>query len=93
MDINEETIKRVAFLSRLNVDDRFEKTKDEFLKVIEFLKEFDEIDVSNVEPLVSTSQGHIIPRDDVVIEGGNADEVLANANSEFGYFVVPKVME
>lgn len=93
MSINEETIKRVAFLSRINADDRLVKIKDEFEKVIEFLEEFDEIDVSKVEPMVSPMTGNVITRKDVVFQSESSEEVLANAKSEFGYFVVPKVME
>lgn len=93
MSISEETIKRVAFLSRISADDRLDKIKEEFVKVIEFLEEFDDIDVSNVEPMVSPRLGNIITRKDVVLQNESSAQVLVNAISEFGYFVVPKVME
>ena len=53
-----------------------------------------EVDTDNVEPLVSVNQTNLECRADAVNDGEKAETVLANAPmQEFGYFVVPKVVE
>ncbi len=95
MAIDTETVKRVAFLSRLRVDeDKIAETEEEFNKILNWVEQLNEVDTDNVEPLVSVNQTNLEWRQDVVNDGEKAEEVLKNAPmSEFGYFVVPKVVE
>ena len=95
MAIDTETVKRVAFLSRLKVDDdKIVETEKEFNKILGWIEQLNEVDTDNVEPLVSVNQTNLECRADAVNDGENADAVLANAPmQEFGYFVVPKVVE
>ncbi len=95
MAIDNDTVKRIAFLSRLKVDeDRLEETKDEFNKILSWVEQLDNVNVEGIEPLVSVNEEHIVCREDVVSDGNKKTEVLANAPmSEFGYFAVPKVVE
>lgn len=95
MAIDNDTVKRIAFLSRLKVDEtRLEETKDEFNKILSWVEQLNEIDVQGVEPLVSVNEENIACREDVVSDGNKKADVLANAPmSEFGYFAVPKVVE
>ena len=93
MAIDTETVKRVAFLSRLKVDDdKIVETEKEFNKILGWIEQLNEVDTDNVEPLVSVNQTNLECRADAVNDGEKA--VLANAPmQEFGYFVVPKVVE
>ena len=95
MAIDQETVKRVAFLSRLKVeDDKIEATEAEFNKILQWVDQLNEVDTSAVEPLVSVNEHHLKMRADQVTEGNQAAEVLKNAPlQEYGYFVVPKVVE
>lgn len=95
MAIDTETVKRVAFLSRLRVDeDKIVETEEEFNKILNWVEQLNEVDTDNVEPLVSVNQTNLEWRQDEVNDGEKAEEVLKNAPmSEFGYFVVPKVVE
>lgn len=94
MKIDNETVKKIAFLSRLNVDDNFDATKKEFENILNLIEQFNDVDTSNVLPLISVNDSNIIYREDEVTEGGNADTVLKNAPAkEYGYFVVPKVVD
>lgn len=95
MAIDKETVKRVAFLSRLKIDDdKIEATQDEFNKIINWISELDEVNTDNIEPLISVNENNLILREDIVIEGNQSKAILKNAPmSEHGYFVVPKVME
>lgn len=95
MAIDKETVKRVAFLSRLKIDDdKIEATQDEFNKIINWISELDEVNTDNIEPLISVNENNLILREDIVSEGNQSKAILKNAPmSEHGYFVVPKVME
>ena len=95
MAIDTETVKRVAFLSRLRVDEnKIAETEEEFNKILNWVEQLNEVDTDNVEPLVSVNQTNLEWRQDEVNDGEKAEKVLKNAPmSEFGYFVVPKVVE
>lgn len=95
MAIDQETVKRVAFLSRLKIeDDKIQATEKEFNKILNWVEQLNEVNTDNVEPLVSVNENYITCREDKVTEGNQAQAVLANApQAEYGYFVVPKVVE
>lgn len=95
MAIDQETVKRVAFLSRLKIeDDKIQATESEFNKILNWVEQLNEVNTDNVEPLVSVNESYITCREDKVTDGNQAQAVLANApQAEYGYFVVPKVVE
>ena len=95
MAIDTQTVKRIAFLSRLKIeDDKVAATEDEFNKILQWVDQLGEVDTENVEPLVSVNENNITMRQDAVTDGNIADEILANAPmKEYGYFAVPKVVE
>lgn len=95
MAIDNDTVRRTAFLSRLAIEDgKLEETKDEFNKILDWVNQLNEVDVSGVEPMVSVNEENLCCREDIVNDGGRKAEVLANAPQiEYGYFVVPKVVE
>ena len=95
MAIDKETVKKVAFLSRLRIeDDKVEATEQEFNKILNWIEQLNEVNTDDVEPLVSVNESNIVCREDKVTEGNQSAAVLANApQAEYGYFVVPKVVE
>ncbi len=95
MAVDNETVRKVAFLARLRVDqDKLEETKQEFNKILNWVEELNEVNTDNVEPLVSVNNEALSLREDEVTAGQNAAAVLKNAPAqEYGYFVVPKVVE
>ena len=95
MAIDKETVRRVAFLSRLRIDDdKIETAEAEFNKILQWVEQLNEVDTNGVEPLVSVNDGNIVCREDVVTSGGLSREILANAKeTAYGYFTVPKVIE
>ncbi|MBE6452643.1 MAG: Asp-tRNA(Asn)/Glu-tRNA(Gln) amidotransferase subunit GatC [Alphaproteobacteria bacterium] len=95
MSIDAETVKKVAFLSRLKIeDDKIETTKDEFNKIIKWVEQLNEANTDGVVPLVSVNDCQLQMRKDEVTDGNKAEQVLANAPmKEYGYFGVPKVVE
>lgn len=95
MPIDKQTVKRIAFLSRLKIeDDKIAAAEDEFNKIIQWVDQLKEVDTENVEPLISVNEEHLALRSDEITEGNQAEAVLANAPmKEYGYFAVPKVVE
>lgn len=95
MAIDNETVKRVAFLSRLKVDDdKVEATKEEFNKILLWVEELNEINTDNVEPLISVNDVRLRTREDEVTAGNCREDILKNAPAaEYDYFAVPKVVE
>ena len=95
MAIDTDTVKKIAFLSRLRVnDDKIADTQKEFNNILKWIEQLKDVDTSNVEPLESVNEEALRLREDVVDDGNQRDAVLANApDAEYGYFVVPKVVE
>lgn len=95
MAVDENTVKRIAFLARLKVDEnKLESTKNEFNKILNWIEELNEINTDDIEPLISVNDQILRLRDDLVNDGNQKDAVLKNAPSaEFDYFSVPKVVE
>jgi len=93
--MDEQTVKKIAFLSHLKIDDdKVESTLQEFTGILRWVDQLKEVNTEGVEPLVSVNQNNITMRKDEVTDGGKAKEILANApQQEYGYFAVPKVVE
>lgn len=95
MSVDLETVKRVAKLARIAVDDaKAEKMQGELNVILGFVEQLNEVDVDGVEPMTSVVHMDMRKREDVVTDGNKADAVTANAPaSEDHYFMVPKVIE
>ena len=95
MAVDENTVKRIAFLARLKIEDeKLQATKDEFNKILNWVDELNEINTDEVEELISVNEQALRLRDDVVDDGNQREAILKNAPAaEFDYFAVPKVVE
>jgi aspartyl-tRNA(Asn)/glutamyl-tRNA(Gln) amidotransferase subunit C len=95
MAVDNEIVKNIAYLSRIKVEqDKLEETKTEFNKILAWVEELNEVNVDNIQPLISVHEDPIVLREDVVTVENSSNDVLANApQKEFGYFAVPKVVE
>ena len=95
MAVDNEAVKQIAYLARLGVEeDKLEETQREFNKILAWVEELGEVNTDGIEPMISPYEENLLPREDVVVEGKQSDKILANApEKEFGYFVVPKVVE
>jgi aspartyl-tRNA(Asn)/glutamyl-tRNA(Gln) amidotransferase subunit C len=95
MSVDLATVKRIARLARLAIDDEqaahMEKELNAILAWVEQLKE---VDVAGVAPLTSVVEQRLKMRSDEVTDGGYPDDLMRNAPlSENHFFVVPKVVE
>ncbi|WP_207540180.1 Asp-tRNA(Asn)/Glu-tRNA(Gln) amidotransferase subunit GatC [Sabulicella rubraurantiaca] len=97
MSLDAETVKRVARLARLRVEENeIPGLQAELNGILGWVEQLQSVDTEGVEPLAGGNPGGAsLPwREDRVSDGGKVDEVLANAPDREGdYFGVPKVVE
>ena len=92
MSVDSATVRRIAHLARIAVEDNeVERLRGELNAILAFVETLSEVDVEGVEPLTSVLPMQMKKRADVVTDGGIADDILANAPArEDHYFVVPE---
>ncbi|HEY0104575.1 MAG TPA: Asp-tRNA(Asn)/Glu-tRNA(Gln) amidotransferase subunit GatC [Rhizomicrobium sp.] len=95
MSVDKDTVRRIAKLSRLALDEaRLAPMAEELNGIFQWVAQLNEVDVAGVPPLTSVVEQTLKMRDDVVTEGGQAAALMANApDGEDHFFVVPKVVE
>ena len=95
MALNQQTIQNLSWLARLKLPaEREDKILNDLQSILDWVEQLKQVDIDGVEPLVSVTQGIAPMREDVVTEGGQQAELMANApESVQGFYVVPKVVE
>lgn len=93
--VDAETVRKIARLSRLHVDeDRLAPLAEELNGILGWIEQLNEVDVEGVEPMTSAVDVAAPMRQDEITDGGKRDAVLANApKSEDGFYVVPRSVE
>jgi aspartyl-tRNA(Asn)/glutamyl-tRNA(Gln) amidotransferase subunit C len=95
MSVDTATVRRIAHLSRIAVqDEEVAHLQSELNAILAFVEQLRGVDVENVEPMTSVMPMQLKKREDEVTDGFNADAIVANApQREDHFFVVPKVVE
>jgi aspartyl-tRNA(Asn)/glutamyl-tRNA(Gln) amidotransferase subunit C len=95
MSVDAETVRRIAHLARIKVEaGEVEPLRGELNAILAWVEQLKEVNVEGVEPMTSVTPMRIKMRDDIVTDGGIADDIVKNAPEAQGnYFVVPKVVE
>ena len=95
MSIDAATVRRIAHLARIAVEDgEVEHLRGEINAILAFVEQLQEVDVAGVEPMTSVTPMEMKKRPDEVTDGGIADAIVANAPAtQDHYFLVPKVVE
>ena len=95
MSVDKDTVRRIARLARLALDEaRVEPMVQELNGILAWVEQLKEVDIEGVAPLTSVVEQRLKMREDVVTDGGNADALMINASGgEDHFFVVPKVVE
>ena len=95
MQVDEATVRRIARLARIKIADAEAKgLVKELSGILNWVEQLDEVDTSAVEPMTRVVPIELKKREDVVTDGGKADQILKNAPlAEDGFFVVPKIVE
>lgn len=95
MSLDPATIRRIALLARIRLEDaEVGSLQTELNGILGWIEQLNEVDVDGVAPIVGATHMALKMREDSVTDGGYAERVLANAPERIGYyFVVPKVVE
>lgn len=95
MNLDAKTIHKIADLARIHIEEKEVETLiPEMNKILSFMEKLNELDTSNVKPLVYMNEATNIWREDVVKQEISTREGLKNAakhNDQF--FMVPKIIE
>lgn len=93
--ISDETIEYVGILAKLELNEaQKEQAKKDLAEMLDYIDQLGELDTTGVEPM-----SHVHPlcnrfREDVIINGDDRENILANAPEEKdGTFVVPKTFD
>jgi aspartyl-tRNA(Asn)/glutamyl-tRNA(Gln) amidotransferase subunit C len=95
MALDPATVRRIATLARIRMDDAEVTTLvGELNSILGWIEQLNEVDIGGVDPLTGASHMALKMRDDAVTDGGFPDRILRNAPDRIGdFFAVPKVVE
>ena len=90
MAITDETIEYVAALAKLDLTDE----KKDLGNIIGYVDTMNQLDTTGIEPMSHVFAYHNVFREDLVTNGPDRDNILANAPEEKdGGFKVPRTVE
>lgn len=95
MQIDKETVRKLAHLARLEFDENSaDAMVNDMNRMLDFVAKLDTLDVSGVEPLIYMNEEVNVWRKDEVINTITHEEALKNApKKDTDFFRVPKVIE
>ena len=95
MPVDDALIDKLARLSRLSFDaEEKEEIKTDLQKMISFVEKLNELDLSNVEPLVHMSDAVNVFREDEIKGSISTEDAFRNAPVHDNiYFKVPTVIK
>ena len=95
MSVDDATVRRIAHLARIKVeDDEVAHLKGELNAILNWVEQLQAVDVEGVEPMTSVTPMKMKMREDAVTDGGIPEDVTKNAPmSDENFFLVPKVVE
>ena len=93
--ISDETIEYVGILAKLELsNEEKEQAKKDMANMLDYIDTLNELDTSGVEPMSHVFPVNNVFREDVVTNGDDREEILANApEAKEGAFVVPKTFD
>ena len=93
--ISDETIEYVGILAKLELsEEEKEQAKKDMANMLDYIDTLNGLDTSGVEPMSHVFPVNNVFREDVVTNGDDREEILANApEAKEGAFVVPKTFD
>ena len=93
--IQDEMIEYVGILAKLELsEEEKEAAKADMGRMLDYIDQLNELDTEGVEPLSHIFSVNNVFREDVVENGDDRENLLANApEKKNGAFVVPKTVE
>ena len=95
MTIDLKTIKHLAKLSRISVDDeKAKKLAGDLNSIFDFIEKLNELKTDQIKPLTSIAETSLKLRNDEIKSQNMREEIIKNSpEKNEDYFVVPKVIE
>ena len=95
MSLDTATVRRIASLARIRLEEaELGQAQAELNGILGWIEQLQAVDTDGIEPMAGGGAVALRPRPDAVTDGGQAEQVLANAPDRQGkYFGVPKVVE
>lgn len=95
MDVDKETLKKIAHLARLNFDEKSDESMlNSITDILTWVEKLNEINTDDVEPLTNMASEVNMLREDEVKPHLNHEDALKNApKKDSDYIRVPKVLE
>jgi aspartyl-tRNA(Asn)/glutamyl-tRNA(Gln) amidotransferase subunit C len=95
MEINDETVNKLAYLARLEFSaGEKEDLKKDLSRIITWIDKLNELNTEKVEPLIYMSNEVNVLRKDELSNTVSHEEALLNApKKDSDYFRVPKVLD
>ena len=95
MTIDLKTIKHIAKLSRISVDDeKAKKLAGDLNSIFDFIEKLNELNTDQIKPLTSIAETSLKLRNDEIKSQNIREEIIKNSpEKNEDYFVVPKVIE
>ena len=93
--ISDETIEYVGILAKLELsDEEKEQAKKDMGSMLDYIDKLSELDTTGVEPMSHVFPVQNVFREDIVTNGDDSENMLANApGSKDGMFKVPRTVE
>ena len=95
MKIDKELVDKIAHLARLEFNDEQKvKIESDLNRILDFMESLNELDTTNVEPLIYLSEETNVLRKDELKQEISHEDALKNApKKDSDYFRVPKVID
>ena len=95
MSIDNSTVKKVAKLARIEINEEEETTLiTELNNILGWVDELKQVNTDSVEPMLSVFNESMQMREDQAESNFDNSQILDNSpESNSGFFVVPKVVE
>ena len=95
MDITDKTVEEIAHLARLQFEgEEKEAIKKDLNRILDFMEVLNEVETSNVEPLIyMTDETNIMRKDEVKTTITQAQALKNAPDKDSDYFKVPKVLK
>ncbi|MBM3099089.1 Asp-tRNA(Asn)/Glu-tRNA(Gln) amidotransferase subunit GatC [Gluconobacter cerinus] len=95
MSLDAKTVTRIARLARIGLEPgEVDSLGKDMGSIINWVEQLNEVDVTDVPPMIGTGLATPRLREDRVTDGNRRDDVLSNAPDREGpFYTVPKVVE
>ena len=95
MNIDQQTVRKIYHLARLEYDpEKDSKMVESLEEILEWMEQLNQLDTQEVKPLTNMSNEVNVYREDVVNQKLDRERGLSNApDHDDRYFKVPKVID